>query len=96
MGRLLSFRMRWRQLLEFTGIQKVQWIKALMIEARTNVLDKVQRGQLSSRFETLVNRAVSTFGIEVAAPVPVENQPPPKRIKLGEGEGVRVEWDDDL
>ena len=28
MGRLLSFRMRWRQLLEFTGIQKVQWIKA--------------------------------------------------------------------
>ena len=52
MGRLLSFRMRWRQLLEFTGIKKVQWIKALLIEARTNVLDKVQRGQLSSRFET--------------------------------------------
>jgi hypothetical protein len=94
MGRLLTLRMRWRQLLEFTGIEQVNWIKGLLMEARVKVIDKVQTGQLSSRFETLVNRVIATFGIEVANPVVPDENIPPKRIKFGEG--VRVEWDDDL
>ena len=45
----------------------------MVAEARQNVTEAVQQGELSSRFETLMNRTASSFGIEVEAPD--ENRP---------------------
>ena len=93
MGKIMMLRMRWRRLLEFLD-EESDWITGLVMGARWKVTEGVDQGKLSSRFKTLMDRAAASFGIEVE--VPVNENRPPKKMRLGEGEGVRVEWDDDL
>jgi hypothetical protein len=94
MGCISMLRVRWGRLLAFVD-EESDWIHAMVAEARQKVTEAVQQGKLSSRFETLMNRTASSFGIEVE--VPDENRPP-KKVRFDESEGVRMEWnsDDDL
>ena len=61
----------------------------MVAEARQKVTEAVQAGKMSSRFETLMNRTASSFGIEVEAP---DENRPLKKMRFDEGDGVRMEW----
>ena len=91
MGSISMLRVSWGRLLAFVD-EKSDWIYAMVAEARQKVTEAVQQGKLSSRFETLMNRTASSFGIEVEAP---DENRPPKKMRFDEGEGVRMEWNSD-